>query len=41
MQIMICRYYYGLPDVRTLAPADVRLFYDWIRAELKEATKTK
>jgi hypothetical protein len=37
----ICRDYPGLPDPRVLKWHEIRFFYDGIRAELRELTKSK
>lgn len=39
MMLQICRDYSSLPDPRTLTFAEIRWFYDGLRAELKRHTK--
>ena len=41
MFLQICRDYTGLPDVRFLKAREIRFFYDGLRIELKEHTKSK
>jgi len=41
MFIQICRDYYGLPDATKLKAREIRFFYDGLRIELKEHTKSK
>ncbi len=41
MLLQICRDYPGLPDPRTLTMAEIRFFYDGLRAELKRYSKPK
>jgi len=38
MLLQICRDYPGLPDPRTLTEAEIRFFYDGLRAELRDHT---
>jgi hypothetical protein len=39
MLLQICRMYYSLPDPRTLTCAEIRFWYNGLRAELKRSTK--
>lgn len=41
MYVTICRWYRSLPDPCTLTAAQIRFFYEGIRADLKEATKPR
>ena len=41
MLLQICRDYSGLPDIRTLKAREILFFYNGLRGELKEHTKSK
>lgn len=41
MLLQICRDYPGIPDSRTLTMAEIRFFYEGLRAELKKYTSPK
>lgn len=41
MLLQICSDYHGLPDARDLSMAEIRFFYNGVRASLKKHTKYK
>lgn len=41
MLLQVARDYSGLPDCRTLRAHEIKFFYDGLRAELKEHTKSR
>jgi hypothetical protein len=41
MMRQVARDYSGIPDVRTMTMRDISWFYDDLRAELKQATKSR
>ena len=41
MLLQVCRDYSALPDPRTLTAAEIRFYYDGLRAELKHHTKPR
>lgn len=40
MLLQVCRDYPGIPDARTLKAHEIRFFYEGLRAELREHTKS-
>lgn len=38
MLTQVCRFYYSLPDPRTLRMVEIRFFYDGLRPELQRNT---
>ena len=41
MLAQVVRDYSGIGDFRVLSADEIRFFYDWLRPELKEATKPR
>ena len=41
MLLQICSEYPGLPDPRTLTVGEIRFFYEGLRPQLKEYTKSE
>lgn len=39
--VQVCRMYRNLPDPRTLTIAEVQMFYDYLRPELRELTRPR